>query len=100
MNWADGFGWMNVGADNQVREGPCLLAGLVVLASVTGGDVTLYEGNDASSGRKIGKFEGVANVSNPIMFSPPLPLQRGLFVDVGSNITEVAVLFKPVHEPE
>jgi hypothetical protein len=79
--------------DKRVCEGPCDLYGLTVLASAAGGDVTLYEGQDASSGRKIGTYKGAANVTNPIMFSFPLPLARGLYVDIGSSITEVTVHF-------
>lgn len=83
--------FFNTSVDALVNEGETFLAGVDVLASAAGGDVTLYEGLDTSSGRKIGTFKGDANITNQIRFNPPLRLERGLYVDVGSNITEVTI---------
>jgi len=94
------IGWENYAADAIVHQGPCLLYGVVVLASAAGGDATLYEGQDASSGRKIGVFKGGANLSLPIMLPKPLYAARGLYLDVGTSITEVLIGFEPVDEPQ
>lgn len=90
MWWA---GWENVSADTVISTGPCLLTGVTLLVSTTGGEVTLYDGADALAGRKIARFEGIADQSTPIQFSPPLLCQQGLYVDVGSNVTEVLIAF-------
>ena len=90
-----GLGFERVTADNLLFPGPCLLGGLVLLVSVTGGDVSLYNGNDAQSGALIGTFKGEANISEPIIFPWPLRCERGLYVDVGSNVTELLVFYKP-----
>ena len=95
-----GYAYSPVSADTLLTSEPAFLGGLVVLASVDGGDVTLYDGLDAGSGRLIGRFEGLANVSNPIIFPDAVPLDRGLFVDVGSNITEVLLLWRPLSDVE
>ena len=89
-------GWSVVTEDRLLNEGDSILYGLCVLSSAGGGDVTLYAGLDASSGRKIGRFEGANNQSNPIPFPKPIPCENGLYVDVGSNITEVLVFWSPV----
>ena len=86
-------GWENVTGDSVISTGPCLLHGLVLLASGGGGDVTLYDGVDALAGRKIGTFEGANNESRPVNFSPPLKCEQGLYVDVGSNVTECLISF-------
>lgn len=85
--------WRNVTGDTLVARNPCLLHGVVLLTSAGGGDVTIYEGQDATSGEKILSIEGANNISNQVAFNPPLPLQRGLYVDVGSNVSEVLVHF-------
>jgi hypothetical protein len=93
MNGQSSF--FNTAVDALVNEGETLLLGIDVLASSAGGDVTVYEGLDAESGRKVGTYKGAANVTNPIRFNPPLFLDRGLFLDIGTNITEVTAQFIP-----
>ncbi len=90
--------WDTFAADAIVHNGPCLLHGIVVLASAAGGDVTLYEGLDATSGHKVGTFKGGANLSNPVMLPAPRYCARGVYLDVGSNITEVQVGYTPIDE--
>ena len=85
--------WRAIDADLIVSQNPCLLHGLVVLASSDGGDVTLYAAQEARTADKIGRFEGANNISNPIMFYPPLPCRGGLYADVGSGITEVLIIY-------
>jgi len=86
--------WTNITADARITSSAALLHGLVILASVTGGDVTVYAGQDVG-GRKIGRFEGVADHSRPINFRPAIECDSGIYVDVGSSITEVLILWEP-----
>ena len=83
-------------ADTVVCDRPCLLNGLVLLTSTTGGDVTLYEGQDATSGRKVARFEATADNTLAVAFPHAPFLARGLFVDVGSNVTEATLFFTPL----
>ncbi len=87
--------WTNITDNARITTHAAKLHGLVILASTTGGDVTVYAGQD-DGGRKIGRFEGVADHSRPINFRPPLECESGIYVDVGSSITEVLVLWEPV----
>lgn len=79
---------------------PVWLWGVVILASAAGGDATLYQGQDAGSGDVLGSFKGAANVSNPVMFPRPVYCDRGLYLSIGSNITNVILLFKVVDNAE
>jgi len=90
------MGWTNVTASEIIAEQPVLLHGVVVLASADGGAATLYEGQDTASGRKIATIEGSANESRPVAFYPPLLCERGLYVAVGSDVTEVVVHWTPI----
>lgn len=86
-----GSGVISLTADNIVIPGAVLLAGLTLTVSVAGGDVTLYNGKDAASGIKVHKFVGGVAGTNQFNFIPPIELERGLFVDVGSSVTELSV---------
>jgi len=83
--------WTNLTGDTIVTSAAAMLHGVVLLASSAGGDATVYDGTDPNGGRKILTVKGAANVSNPVAFYPPLVCERGLYVDVGSNVTEVLV---------
>lgn len=90
-----GHGYRYLTADEIVAEHPLVLRGIVLLVSTTGGDVTLYDGLEAASGRLIGRFEAIADTSTPIdLFG--LHVEHGLFVDVGSNVTSVLVVYDPI----
>jgi hypothetical protein len=88
--------FLNFTGDTVVCDRPCLLNGALLLVSTTGGDVTLYEGQDATSGRKIAKIEGYAGVTRVVTFPHAPFCARGLFADVGSNVTECTVFFTPL----
>ncbi len=90
-----GYGYRWLTADEQVIEHPLILKGIVVLVSTTGGDVTLYEGLGTAGSSLIGRFEGIADQSTPIDLYG-LFLERGLYVDIGSNVTGVLVIYKPI----
>jgi hypothetical protein len=90
-----GLGWRRLTADAEVYPGPVLLAGVVLLASVAGGDVTIYDGADPTSGDKLFTLKADANISLPVVFPWPVRCEKGLYVDIGSNITEVTVFYVP-----
>src|SRR3990167_562385 len=90
-----GLGWERVTVDTLLYPKPVLLGGLGLLVSVTGGDAPLYDGQDATAGRQILRAEGIADQSTPVIFPWPLRCEGGLYVDVGSNVTEVLVLWVP-----
>jgi len=82
-------GWRTVTVDTLITTRPCILHGAVLLCSAVGGDVSLYEGQDADSGRLIVTLKGATTVSLPVSWVPGLLLERGLYVDVGSSFTQL-----------
>ena len=90
---AIGKGYYSNSIDAVVHRGPLLLYSVILLVSVTGGDITLYDGQDATSGRKLARLEAIADESHPVDFGGVV-LSRGLFVDVGSNVTEYTVIWR------
>lgn len=88
------MGWTVLTGDGAVVKSAAWLHGLVLLVSTTGGDVTVYAGQD-TSGQKIGRFEAIADQSTPVMFNPSIECDSGIYVDVGSNVTEILILWSP-----
>lgn len=92
------MGWERITADRQCTDGPALLSAVLLLCSGGGGDITIYEGLDTSSGRMICRIEGANNVTNNILFNPPIPCPRGIYVDVGSNVSEALIMWLPPYD--
>jgi len=92
----EGVGFTRITASRVINEGQTLLFGVLILVSVTGGSVSLYEGTDATSGRLIATVEGEANITHQFVFSTPLYLDRGLYVSVGSNVSEATIIWLPL----
>ena len=96
MSSKPGIAYITVTADTLVSTEPVLLYGAVILASALGGDATIYDGHDASSGRKVITLKGGATLSTPVEWPQGLYLGGGLYVDVGSNVTEVQLSYEPI----
>lgn len=90
----EGINFRRVTASRIITKAPCLFWGAVILTSTTGGDATVYSGQDATGGRQIFCLEGIADQSTPIMLSKPAKCPGGLYVAVGSNVTEVTVFWE------
>lgn len=99
MSTKDGIAYRNLSADALVWRGPSLFYGAVILTSVTGGDATIYDAQSADTPRKVIRLEGIANESRPVMLPKPALLGEGLYVHVGSNVTEIVVFYEPLLEP-
>lgn len=94
MPCEDGIGWAWVTNSVKLKDEKALLWGLMLLTSVTGGDITVYSGHDSGSGRLVCRMEAIANHTEDVMFVKPLLLEGGLFIEIGSNVTGVLVLYE------
>ena len=95
---ADGLqaGWTRFTADGIISTGPMALHGVVAKASAANAQVLVYNGTDPNSGSLVITIEGPANQSWPIMFTKPLYLPSGGYVDLGSNAEEVLIIWEPI----
>ena len=85
--------WAWVTGDRLLSHGACelLFAYLVVAAAST--DSHIYDGEN-TTGDKIVTLESAAVTGHP--FKPPLPIycRKGLYVDVGTNVTGIFVQWR------
>ena len=90
-----GSGWTRLQGSAMISNGPVVVHGLVVKASAANSQTTLYNGNDATAGLPVIIVEGPANESLPITFPAPLRLENGAYVNLGTNVEEVLVVWDP-----
>lgn len=89
--------WRCLTADAIVNKGPTELLYAYLEPSAANADATLYDGF-GTQGRKITTILSSTKTSRH--FAPPDPIicEKGLYLDVGSNVTSVLVMFKPIRE--
>jgi len=99
--------YTRVTADTFVVRGPLLFYGAVITTSGAADAMDVYDGEN-TSGRRVmrvahsyqdqGAVDRVASL--PVMLPEPILLERGLFVDLETNVTEVTVFYLPVREEQ
>jgi len=84
--------------DKRVSNRPCFLYAAHLVAT-TGGAATavIRDGHD-TSGEAVVDLAALTSSCDPREFDPPIYLKKGLYVDVGSNVTAVLVHFLPARE--
>ncbi|MCK9598668.1 MAG: hypothetical protein M0R06_06480 [Sphaerochaeta sp.] len=87
------YSWARVTADQKLNQGPCELIYAYLVPSGATTDSVIYNGVD-TSGEKIVTLKEEAVSGHP--FKPPVPVfcSKGLFVDVGSSVSEIFVLWR------
>jgi len=83
--------WANVDASGLLTNKPVLLRGCAITVTETGTGITLYDGQDAESGRKIINLKSLANRSLQCNFAIPLECDRGIYVTVEDGCNEALV---------
>ena len=65
-----------------------------IVSVVTAGDyIDVYEGHDASSGRKIFRLEALQNRSVSFNFTHPVFCERGIYVEFSTTGNEATVVW-------
>lgn len=83
-------------ADNLITNLPCTLHSATVTPDASAvGDVTLYDGEGAETGHEIATLRTASGATLQVRFDA-LELSRGLYVDIGSNVTCCVVEWEPV----
>lgn len=85
--------WQWVIADALLAEKECELLFAYLVPSAAAADATLYDGEN-TTGRLIVTLKTAAATGHK--FKPPVPVycSKGLYVDIGSNVTGVFVMWR------
>lgn len=85
--------WKFVTADELLSLGPCELIAAHLVVSAASTDSYLYDGEN-TTGKLITAL--VSQSVTGLSFNPPIPVycKQGLYVDVGSNVTGIFILWR------
>jgi hypothetical protein len=96
--WNPHIAWDRLTADNRVVRGPVLFGGALLTSDGVGAAAaTFYDGMNAS-GRRLFRLNAPSAETKEVIFTAPILLTVGLFIDVGANVEDVFALFSPQWE--
>lgn len=91
--------WSVLTTSGIVTRQPAFLCCAILTANSAGDHIEIYEGRDATSGRKIFMLEALENRSVSFNFTSPVLCQRGIYVYFDDDKCEATIIFTPVeHE--
>ena len=92
-----GSTWTRVTTSQKVSKVGCRIGSVVLTpdSSSNNADVTLYDG-ESTSDPVVFTVRSGAGVTHQLNFTPPLDCQRGLYVAIGKNVSEVVIQWEPV----
>jgi len=87
--------WAYVTADRVLSHGPCELLYAYLVVSAASTDSALYNGEN-TSGDKIADLKSAAVTGHELKPPAPIYCDKGLYVDVGTNVTGILVQWRHV----
>jgi hypothetical protein len=80
-------------ADGLVASGPIVLRSISVVSDGVGAaDATIYDGI-SDDGQTVAKITALSGDTRTLSFGDGIILPTGLYVDVGSNVTGVSIVW-------
>ncbi len=97
MHSSEAYSWKWVTADEKLTSGPCELVFAYMVPSASTSDTILYDGSNVK-GTQIVTLESTVAIGHD--FTPPVPVfcHNGIFVDVGSSVTGVFVMWRELED--
>ena len=92
--------WVCYNQSAIVTRQPSYLCCINFTAFTAGDTVMVYEGRDATSGRKITTVKGLLNRSVSFNFVSPLLCERGIYAAISNVKAEYTITFRPVEYEE
>jgi len=90
--------YQRITVDQVISTSPVKIYALIITSDGNGdADAGVYDG-ESTSDNKIVTLYTVDESLASIIFAEPLETQRGLFIDIGSNVTEVLVQYTSERE--
>ncbi len=88
-----GYRYDRITGDRVVSRSPVFVSSIVITSDGGGeADAKLYDGVSTTDPVLLSIYT-VDEAMAQLNFNPPLETQRGLFVDIGTNVTEVLIVY-------
>lgn len=87
--------WVRIIGDGQAYSGPCLLTHIIAWPHADTQYVDIYDGRDATAGKKFCRIQCYNQVTRHISLGPGVPFDVGLYIDAEHSEEETTVVFVP-----
>ena len=91
-----GASWVRIEGSGLAYQGRCLLYGILFWPDSDADHVDVYDGLDATSGKKFVRLETSTSITWCHCFSRPVEFSSGIYVKDIDEGTETTVLFEPL----
>ena len=91
--WHYGITPTYTAVDRLIVTGRVYVWGYMFDATADGGAVSLYDGQDTVTGQLKCHTTGWATDPNTVMFGVPVCFERGIYADLGANVSDLTVLW-------
>jgi hypothetical protein len=89
-------GWQRITEDTAVCRGPALFYGAILTSDGVGATEAIFYDGVNASGRRLFRLLALTTATLPLFFPVPIPLEDGLYVDVGSNLGDLFLIYAPL----
>jgi len=87
--------WVRIEGDGVAYVGPCLVRAIIFWPDANGDYVDIYDGRDATSGKKFCRIESSAQITWHFCFPDGVPFAKGVYVDGIDDAVETTILLEP-----
>lgn len=88
-----GVGYSRVVADSLVSPEPCFLISVSLVSSAVGVSTAVIRNGHNTDAEAVIDLAALASAVDDRHYNPPMPFTKGLYIDVGSNVTSVLVQY-------
>lgn len=89
-------GWQRITEDTVVCRGPVLFYGAILTSDGLGATAVIFYDGVNTAGRRLFRLLATATETLALLFPVPIPLEDGLYIDVGSNLGDLFLLYAPL----
>jgi len=88
--------WVRIIGDGVAYVGSCLLQGVIFWPDVAADYVDIYDGRDATSGKKFCRIEAGVGEARHLNLGAGVPFATGIYIDGADSAVETTVTFTPL----
>ena len=88
--------WVVVVGDGMVFIGACLLHDVIFWPDIATDYVDVYDGRDATSGKKFCRLEAGVDESRHLGLGGGVPFAAGIYIDGADSAVQTTVVFTPL----